>query len=291
MSPTAGYSYTQSIKSDVSDELVNTYLLRPLAGVLVRSLYRTPVTPNQVTLAAIIFGLLSAGCYSRGTPFLTAVAGLLLTLKDLLDSADGQLARAKQAFSRAGRFLDSIGDLLVNFLVFTAITIALITQTGRAWIVLPGVLGFVGITLRVSYHVFYHTSYLHLRNSYAINRIVEDLREEDYAVDRLTLRLHYIFQFLYGWQDRLMQRLDRWCKGKRVFTEAQEQQWYGDLPALRLSGLLGLGTELCVLMICSIVNRLELYLYLNILVMNVVWGVSLFYRRYLLAPRIGARME
>jgi phosphatidylglycerophosphate synthase len=32
------------------------------------------------------------------------VAGLCMTLKDLLDSADGQLARAKQMYSRFGRF-------------------------------------------------------------------------------------------------------------------------------------------------------------------------------------------
>jgi phosphatidylglycerophosphate synthase len=287
MIPARDYSYARSIKSDVSDEIINTYLLRPLAGVLVRLLYRTPVTPNQVTLTAIFFGILSAVCYFSGSPFLTAIAGVLLTSKDLLDSADGQLARAKQMYSRTGRFLDSIGDLLVNFLVFTALTTALIVQGGNAWILFLGAFGFLGITLRVSYHVFYHTSYLHLHGRYALNRLTEEIRAEDYAVDRLTFRLHTIFLWLYGWQDQLMERLDRWCKRGTALSAEREQQWYGDLPALRLSGALGLGTELFILTVCSVLYRLEFYLYVNLLVMNGLWCSSVLYRRYVLAPRLG----
>jgi len=287
MIPVHDYSYARSIKSDVSDEIINTYLLRPLAGILVRFLYHTPVTPNQVTLAALLFGILSAVCYSSGSPSLTAMAGLLLTSKDLLDSADGQLARAKQMYSRTGRFLDSIGDLLVNFLVFTALTTVLAVQRGNAWILILGMFGFLGITLRVSYHVFYHASYLHMHSSYTINRLAEEMRTEDYNVDRLTFRLHTIFLWLYGWQDRLMESLDRWCKREVVFSAEREQRWYGDIPALRLSGLLGLGTELFILTVCSILNRLEFYLYFNLLVMNGVWCSSVLYRRYTLGPRLG----
>ncbi|HEX9006282.1 MAG TPA: hypothetical protein VF889_03230 [Bacteroidota bacterium] len=103
MTGTPGYSYSSSVKSDISDELINTLLLRPLAGFLVRALYPTPVTPNEVTVAAIVAGLCSAGLYAVGGALATAAAGLVLTLKDILDSADGQLARAKALYSRRGR--------------------------------------------------------------------------------------------------------------------------------------------------------------------------------------------
>ena len=122
------YSYKESLKSDASDELINTYILRPVAGLLVRALYRTRVTPNQVTLAATASGLAAAALYWQGTPLLTALAGICLTGKDLLDSADGQLARAKGLFSRAGRFLDSIGDFAVNLAVFPAIAVAMVRR-------------------------------------------------------------------------------------------------------------------------------------------------------------------
>jgi hypothetical protein len=90
------YEYKKSLKSSLSDELINTYLLRPLAGLIVWVLYRTPITPNQVTIASTIAGFVAAGLYLKNEALYTAVAGLCVTLKDVLDSADGQLARAKQ---------------------------------------------------------------------------------------------------------------------------------------------------------------------------------------------------
>lgn len=286
MNATPRYTYTSSVKSDISDEWINTYLLRPLAGLLVRLLYRTPVTPNQVTLAAIAAGLLAAFLYAIGSPALTAAAGLCITLKDILDSADGQLARAKELYSRAGRFLDSIGDFAVNLLVFAAIASTHYrTHAGPlAFLLAAG--GFLGISLRVSYHVFYQTSYLHLQKAYLTNRTTEELRDEDRHADATTRRLQVVFGILYGWQDTLMVWLDGWSRCWREENKSWDRQWYGDTMALRLSGTLGLGTELFLLMLCSVTDSLQLYFWLNICMMNAVWGASIAYRRYLLFPRL-----
>ncbi len=278
------YSYAASVKSDASDERINVYLLRPIAGVLVGLLYRTPVTPNQVTVAAIAAGLVAAILYAQGHPGSTLAAGLCLTLKDLLDSADGQLARAKEMYSRAGRFLDSIGDLLVNFCVFAAIILA---TAGTNPVTLPlGVLGFLGISLRVSYHVFYQSSFLHLERTYQLNRLTEVITDEDRRESRATLRLQQIFQLLYGWQDRMMERMDAWSRRGTGLIDSGRRAWYGDRLALRLSGFLGLGTELFVLMLFSVANRLELYLWVNVVAMNAYWAGVIGYRRAVLWRRV-----
>ncbi len=280
------YSYDLSVKSDVSDELINVYVLRPIAGVLVQILYRTPVTPNTVTLTAVLSGMVAAALYLPGTPTFTALAGVCITVKDLLDSADGQLARAKRMFSRTGRFLDSIGDFLVNLLVFSSIGYTLSTIQNTIWYAVLAVLGFMGITLRVSYHVFYQTSFLHLQREYEVNRVTEEIREGDLHSGRGTLWLQRLFQSLYGWQDRLMLRLDRWCRESAEGRgSCRDRDWYGDRIGLRLSGFLGMGTELLLLTACSLVNQLALYLYLNLLLMNGVWAASIWYRRHTLARR------
>jgi phosphatidylglycerophosphate synthase len=280
------YSYAASTKSAVSDELINTYAIRPLAGLIVRLFYGTPVTPNGVTALSIVAGCCAAFLYTRGVAEYTFIAGLSLTLKDMLDAADGQLARAKQLFSRKGRFFDSIGDFLVDLLVFAAIGWALMRATGNAWFTLAALLGFVGTTLRVSYHVFYQTSYLHLKGSYTINRITEDVKPEDQAEDRLTQILQKIFLFLYGWQDRLMFRLDAWSRAGVPHRGEIDVRWYGDHTGLRLSGLMGLGTELFILMLFSLVDRLDLYLAMNLVGLNILWGVSVTYRRWILLKKV-----
>jgi len=279
------YHYRASIKSSLSDELINTYALRPIAGLLVRVLFHTPVTPNQVTLAAVAAGISAAFFYAQGTPNSIIIGGLLVTFKDLLDSADGQLARAKSMYSRAGRFLDSIGDVFVSSLVFSAIGWMFYRTTGSWLLPILSAAGFAGITLRVSYHVFYQASYLHLEGKYEKNRIVEEMTQEDRQGDTATLRLQRTFVAIYGWQDRLMLRIDEWCRRGRI-DEDFRQRWYSDALGMRLSGLLGFGTELLLLTICSVLNRLELYLYLNACLMNALLVLSICYRRGILTRRI-----
>jgi phosphatidylglycerophosphate synthase len=249
-------------------------------------MYRTPVTPNGVTALSIVAGCCAAVLYTKASPVYTLAAGLCVTLKDVLDAADGQLARAKQLFSRRGRFFDSIGDFFVDFLVFAGLGWALVDLTGRMVFGLMALIGFLGTTLRVSYHVFYQTSYLHLKGSYTVNRITEDVRPEDRDADRLTQALQRIFLFLYGWQDRLMFRLDEWSRTGIPHQGDIDVRWYGDRTGLRLSGLMGLGTELFILMFFSLINRLDLYLVVNLVVLNILWGVSVVYRRWVLLRKV-----
>jgi phosphatidylglycerophosphate synthase len=288
------YSYRASIKSDRSDELINTYLLRPIAGIIVWLLYDTPVTPNQVTIVSILSGMVAALFYLQGTANAFIVGGLLVTVKDILDSADGQLARVKQLQSRAGRFLDSIGDFIVDAAVFSSLGWTLYRLNNDWRMLLLALLGFFGISLRVSYHVFYQVHFLHLLKQYGTNRIMEEVQYEDLKRGGFELFLQRIFQFMYGWQDRLMARIDAWStlkihrrprvNGQKKYSEGTAM-WYSDTTALRVSGLLGFGTELFLLTLCSIFNHLELYLYLNVFLMNGILFVCIAYRRFVLSAR------
>ncbi len=275
--------FRESLKSDAfyADEFLNIYLLRPAAAAIVWILYPTGVTPNQVTVAAVFAGFAAAAFFLADTPGYTIAAGLLVCLKDILDDADGQLARAKQLYSRRGRFFDSIGDFVVNLAIFSAITTVLL-KTHPGWgTVALGFLGLLGITLRVSYHVYYQVSFLHGQDRYGLNRIIEVVTDEDRRGDPVALRLQKIFNLIYGWQDRFVSRVDRWCKG----DVSSEFLWYSDRLALRISGLIGFGTEFALLTVCAIADRLYLYLILNLL-MNGIMISSICYRRFYLRTRL-----
>lgn len=282
------YEYSKSIKSSISDEPTNTYLLRPVAGLIVRVLYKTPVTPNQVTIASTLVGIIAAIVYLRDDASAIACAGLLVTVKDVLDSADGQLARVKQQYSRDGRFLDSIGDFMVDLAIFGAIGWMLSVRHGTVTYGVMAFLGLVGLTLRVSYHVFYHSSFLHLEDKYQMNRVTEEVREEDKKSDRITLVLQKVFQAIYGWQDRFILRIDEWCLGSE-YGEDVRKEWYSDYLGIRLSGFVGLGTELFVLTLSSLFNSLELYLYLNLFLMNGVLLTNVLYRRFVLRAKLAQK--
>jgi len=83
-----------------------------------------------------------------------------------------------------------------------------------------------------------------------------------------------------------MFRIDEWSRARMPHAEDVDNRWYGDRAGLRLSGLMGLGTELFVLMLFSVMNRLDVYLGVNLIGLNLLWGASLVYRRWVLLPKI-----
>jgi phosphatidylglycerophosphate synthase len=284
--------YKKSLKSTSyhADEVINIYLLRPIASIIVWLLYSTSVTPNQVTILAVIVGIASAIAYGSGSTGGIILGGILIMLKDILDDADGQLARAKEMFSRRGRFLDSIGDVVVNLFVFAAITYALYQHHTSILTILLGAASFIAITLRVSYHVFYQVSLLHHEERYTLNRVTEEITEEDRNGDPVAYRLQQIFTVIYGWQDRLMQKIDKWCLSE-TGNNVDMEKWYGDWIGLRLSGLLGFGTEYAFLALCSWMNSLYLYLYINVFIMTGILLISVFYRRLWLSKHVKCQLN
>lgn len=279
--------FKQTLKTEAfyADEWINIYLLRPIAAGLVWLIFPFAVTPNQVTIAAILFGFASAYFYAQSTPMTVMLGGIFILVKDMLDDADGQLARAKQLYSRRGRFLDSIGDFIVDVIVFAAITYALYPLYPGFGTIVLGTLGLFGITLRVSHHVYYQVSFLHTEQRYTLNRVTEEITEEDRHGDPVAFRLQQLFILIYHWQDKAMYRIDRWCMGKN-FDERHVPVWYGDRFGLRLSGLLGFGTEIMLLAICSWANELYLYLWLNLILMNSILLFSILYRKIVLSKNL-----
>lgn len=279
--------YRQTLKSDAyyADELINVFVLRPLAAAIVWLVYPTPLTPNDLTLIAIVVGFASAYYYMLAAPAAIALAGVLIVVKDILDDADGQLARAKELYSRRGRFLDSVGDAAVNLALFAGVTYSVYRIHSNPLTIILGTLSLLGITLRVSYHVFYQVSFLHLENRYRLNRITEEVTDEDRRGDSVALRMQQLFALIYGWQDRLMSRIDRWCRGER-FDQALLPVWYSDRFGLRLSGLMGFGTEYMLLGICSWFDSLDAYLLLNVFVWNGIWLSSVLYRKLVLSKNL-----
>jgi phosphatidylglycerophosphate synthase len=192
-------------------------------------------------------------------------------------------------YSRAGRFLDSIGDFIVNLAIFAAIAVAMERSGAGPGTVLACALGFLGISLRVSYHVLYQTSYLHLQGSYGLNKVSEELTATDRRQDRRTLALQRIFLLLYGWQDAFVARLDELCR--RGEGQVDEQRWYGDHVAIRCSAFLGIGTELFLVTLFSIADRLDAYLWMNIGGMNLWWGFCVWYRMVVVRRKAITRGE
>lgn len=89
------------------DGLVSRYLNRRFSVPIASALARTPITPNQVSVAACAIAL--------GALWLLAIgrnieAGVLIQASSIVDGVDGDLARAKHAASAFGGLFDAVLD-------------------------------------------------------------------------------------------------------------------------------------------------------------------------------------
>lgn len=81
-------------------------------------LKNTRFTPIHVTLLFGLSGLIAIYCILTNHFFLAAC---FILLKSGIDAADGELARLKKKPSYSGRYLDSVFDIILNFMFLMAI--------------------------------------------------------------------------------------------------------------------------------------------------------------------------
>ncbi|WP_030168859.1 CDP-alcohol phosphatidyltransferase family protein [Spirillospora albida] len=86
-------------------------LVDPLASRLVRfTANRTRITPNQLTVGALILGLAAGACFAVASWPWLLLGALLYHLSFTLDCMDGKIARLKGTGSVFGAWLDYIFD-------------------------------------------------------------------------------------------------------------------------------------------------------------------------------------
>lgn len=116
------------------DRLVN----RPLGRFLSRVLVHTPITPNQITLAAMFIGVFAAWFFSRGTGNWPLWGALVFQLSAIIDCVDGDIARSLYKETSIGKWLDIGADQVVHLSLFAAIAVGVHTAGSGAPVLLLG---------------------------------------------------------------------------------------------------------------------------------------------------------
>lgn len=215
---------------------------RPIGKILANQLKNTRFTPIHVTLLFGISGLIGIYCILQNHYFL---ASFFIILKSIIDAADGELARIKKTPSYTGRYLDSVFDIILNFLILMAICYA--SKTTFEWTIFA----FIGIQLQGTLYNYY---YVILRNKSVggdkTSKVFENESpkalpgESQKWVDILFL----IYTIVYGAFDKIIHTLDKDAYKVKTFPN-----WF-----MTLVSLYGLGFQLLLIAVLLPLGWIEM---------------------------------
>ena len=206
---------------------------RPFGKFLANQLQNTRFTPIHVTILFGISGLIAI-YYILTNHYL--LAGFFIVLKSGIDAADGELARLNNTPSYVGRYLDSVFDIILNFLFL--MTICYVSKT-TIWLTF---LAFIGIQLQGTLYNYY---YVILRNKSVggdtTSKIFEYKAPKALAgeTQKSVNILFGIYTVVYGVFDKIIHSLDKDAYKVKTFPN-----WF-----MTLLSLYGLGFQLLIIAI------------------------------------------
>jgi phosphatidylglycerophosphate synthase len=113
------------------DLVFNSYVMRPVAAVVVSWLAPTRVTPNQLTLLNLFIFVVAAALFALQPTYVGGlVAVAVLELSYGFDCVDGMLARFKGMASKVGHVFDFFTDELKAELLVAALSVRLYRAGG-----------------------------------------------------------------------------------------------------------------------------------------------------------------
>ncbi len=229
---------------------------RPIAKRIALSLQNTRFTPVDVTVSFVISGLIALIFIIYENYW---AAGAFLVLKSILDAADGELARVKNTPSYTGRFLDSIADILLNFLLL--MVIVRVSDTP----LYMGLLAFFCMQLQGTLYNYYYAILRSRFNGDTTSRVFEDEAPTAFPGENpKTVHLMYsLFRFLYGGFDQLIYTLD-----PSAATQKRIPGWL-----MSLLSIFGLGFQLLLISLLLIAG---LKSYIALIIISLTAFLPLF---------------
>ncbi len=273
--------YTSSLKKIEVEEYFDLYFYRPLAFILVKAIYNTSITPNQLTVISMVFGIVGGFFYSLGTHTSFIIAAVLILIYNVVDCSDGQLARLKKNGTAVGRILDGIADYVVSFAAYLGIALGFANNSSNPllWWIITIAAG-LSNALQSGFLDFYRNRYL----DYVLNRVSvldDGLKAFEIEFERLKKVKGRYFDkaviWIYLWYSTVQQKLTNPNSKQENINHSVSAEDYSKKNRwlIRLWTFLGPTTQWTFLIVTSLFNRLDIYL-LGILVVGNILAIILY---------------
>ena len=168
-----------------ADGIVDRFLNRPLGRYVSKILIHAPFSPNQVSIASTLVGILS-GWFFAGGYFISGA--FLLQISAIIDCVDGDLARVLYKESRLGKWLDLVGDQFVHIAVFAGIGFGLARSDPASPALALGISAVLGVIISFAVIVRFMQRKSHPKSS-GLKKLIDATTNRDFSLLVLLLAL------------------------------------------------------------------------------------------------------
>ncbi len=260
-------------KGEAVEEWLDLRFYRPLGIRLARALLPTRVSADQVTLVATLVGLVAGHLFFYQSPWVNTAGFLLFVISDLLDSADGQLARLRGRSTRFGRMLDGIGDSLRFVGLYTHLLFRAMRAGG-------GLFGFGLVVAALWSHTLQSAAVDFVRNAF-LRLGTGDGGEvdlpEDFPAEEAQGWFERVAQWLYrDWVRRQAKLLPRTARLVRLVKDGEVTEAFRteyrrrQQPLLTACTWLGQNLHILLLGLAGAIGRPSFFLWTNVTLLNLI---------------------
>ncbi len=271
--------YKLSLKLLDVEEFLDLVFYRPLAFLFVKAVYKTNLTPNQITSMALVVGLTGGVFYFFNTHYAISIGAILLITYDVLDCSDGMIARLKKNGTFFGRILDGIADYFVTVTVYLGIGFGFASNSDNPlfyWVLL--ILAGASNVVHAATVDFYRNKYM----DYAFDRdatLGENLKEFEEESEKLNAQSGKYFQKFVVWiylkYSSAQLKASNSKDSSTIIKYNRDDYLRRNKRILHLWTYLGPTTELTLIIVASFFNRLDLFMWIMVVVGN-LYALTLF---------------
>ena len=265
------------------EEFFDLFFYRPLAFILVKIVYQTNVTPNQLTIIAIFIGLASGCVYATGLPGACIYGAILFMLYNVFDCSDGMLARLKKNGSHAGRIIDGIADYLATAAVFIGLGIGYPDHKYRHgiwWLLI--FLAALSNLIQSALVDYYRNRFLDyvLKRQSTFEEDMDSFKEEYNTInDQKNKRLDRWILRRYFDYSTFQEKLTAKKKGEKLFKATPEEYYKKNKAIARVWVNIGPTAQITAIMIFSVTGRFDIYFCVIIGVFNAIAATAWIVQR------------
>ncbi|MCK4560092.1 MAG: CDP-alcohol phosphatidyltransferase family protein [Calditrichia bacterium] len=265
--------YKKSLKMLEVEEVLDLIIFRPPAFLLVKLIYQTSITPNQITWVSLFFGVFGAFLITFGTATAFTLAAICFIIYNILDCSDGQLARLQNSGTLTGRIVDGFADYIVAVTSYLAIGVGYASNTNDPFFywTLTALAGFSN-----ALHSFALDYYRNQFLDYALDRksiLGEDLEQFETEYNRLITAKKWSLDRLLIWIYLKYSRIQISLSSKQDQSQTRiynPKDYYNkNKRMIHLWTYIGPTTELTFMIVCAFINRWDIFLWGMVTIGNI----------------------